>query len=815
MNRVPFCRISVVLTLLVILACNLPFNISIIPGEEGTTPAAPENVEAGGVEQEFNLPAAVPAGSFTALSSAEIGANGGRLEAQGFVLQIPAGAFSADAQLSLSVSSDATPFGDSAASPAYRVDGLPPEISQPLTVRIQVAEQLSGESYIAIGMPAISPDTLSTDYAYIMLPAMQNGDYLESSLAGTPAARLGAGQDKMAAPIPGAGKDAASQGGLFPKTVTAQAAKGYVNFESKNKFFIIRGPQGLAFAANALLEELENLKGQFEGLNLNLTQKMTWPLPGLILPLNSEKAVVYMTLSDGRSVLLFNTSKVVGVSMDEIRPDLVRALFWVIPKVFDREWEKPSHYWFHLAIDFMAAGLVSENPLSYIPPEFKGYEYIPLRGLRWQRNDLTLSVRQGHGMTSLARYFVDYFNPKDVLTIYRNLEAQSNGSPPAPLLKVLLESLPKPASEWWPDFIDRYVSGQVNEVKVTTLLQYVEASFRLSSPGNITQTFPVYNPDLSARLYQISFAQLPADEVPDRVSLQLSLSTSDTPPPNLKMIVYRWRPEGETIKKLKEGTDLSIGGIKEMVTMPGWGLLVAVINSTYDPQHTGDDTTNAELKIEVMGFDQPAEGAQAPTMELPTSPPPAPVKPPEALDFNYVDLRIHVPANMTQTNPAHTVTYEGEIPSIWKEVTGTFKGGEFTASWDEKDSTTHKTGSIRITVDTENLKILSVSFDETEDSKGTTLDGNTQTSTSHETVSLNLSILKVSTEGLHNYLYMNAYPLNMCDLSPSVSFSEEWTNTDPGEWPTGSRKFNSVTCNPVEGSVYSGSVYIELKKTKQ
>ena len=62
---------------------------------------------------------------FTILAEASIGPAGGLLEAEGFALNVPAGAFSAAHDLVLAVNPDSTPMGEQGVSPLYRITGLP------------------------------------------------------------------------------------------------------------------------------------------------------------------------------------------------------------------------------------------------------------------------------------------------------------------------------------------------------------------------------------------------------------------------------------------------------------------------------------------------------------------------------------------------------------------------------------------------------------------------------------------------------------------------------------------------------------------
>jgi hypothetical protein len=74
-----------------------------------------------------------PTDPFELIAEESIGVEGGTLEAEGFELTIPAGAFESTQTLEVFVNDTEIPLSDHAVTAYYRVDGLPEELCSIIT----------------------------------------------------------------------------------------------------------------------------------------------------------------------------------------------------------------------------------------------------------------------------------------------------------------------------------------------------------------------------------------------------------------------------------------------------------------------------------------------------------------------------------------------------------------------------------------------------------------------------------------------------------------------------------------------------------
>lgn len=114
-----------------------------------------------------------------------LGAGGGTLEIEDFMLIVPPGAFGSTVELSLYESKEDHGFGDNAVSRFFRIEGLPEEFADSLVIRIRYQGTLSGETYIAVGMDEevlSDEDELVEETLYNLISASEDSGFLEGKL---------------------------------------------------------------------------------------------------------------------------------------------------------------------------------------------------------------------------------------------------------------------------------------------------------------------------------------------------------------------------------------------------------------------------------------------------------------------------------------------------------------------------------------------------------------------------------------------------------------------------------------------------------
>jgi len=112
------------------------------------------------------------------INNAVIGPDGGKLETNDFLLQVPAGSFSDDVTLNLSISTEMSGFGENSISETFILKGLPSEFAKPLRVGIQYQGTLSDESYIGFGTLNYNMINGDSSVVYYFESAIDSSGYL-------------------------------------------------------------------------------------------------------------------------------------------------------------------------------------------------------------------------------------------------------------------------------------------------------------------------------------------------------------------------------------------------------------------------------------------------------------------------------------------------------------------------------------------------------------------------------------------------------------------------------------------------------------
>ena len=114
------------------------------------------------------------------IATSNIGPSGGELKTEDFSLSVPAGTFQSETTLSLSVSDEDSPFGESTASSIYKVMGIPEEFNNTIRIAVKYSGALSDSTYLALGEPLYES---AIEDIYFLIPAYDSSGYLVSNIA--------------------------------------------------------------------------------------------------------------------------------------------------------------------------------------------------------------------------------------------------------------------------------------------------------------------------------------------------------------------------------------------------------------------------------------------------------------------------------------------------------------------------------------------------------------------------------------------------------------------------------------------------------
>jgi len=460
-------------------------------------------------------PTAPRGDDYDLVASETIGTAGGALEDEDFTLTVPPGAFDRDVELQLSVSIDHRPFGETQATYGYRLDNLPDEISQPLTLSIRYRRDLEGESFIAMGQTELVIDLDMEEILYDFVPAADSAGYLVGRLPAAKAGRPLKARSifhNLTAPR---GTGASSR---YIHGVTDECI-------SRSDHFELRYPRRLSNIRDELLDDLEACVDVCEILFLD---EFEWQTVIDVQPFESaEQKYAVFSRDIPSDHMLLNQSHLTLAELPEVTREAgSEYVMQYLAHLWNYRYDERSH-WLRSAIGLWAQEKLVTTT-GHVPPRFRGCEMAPFDGIRagCGSGDVESALRHGYGLSALIKYLVgeEFFGEEGLLQLHADL------------------------------FAAQAVDG-----------------FHTSVGPSID--FYGCLPDLSARIYGIV---LDDDDVEDEDKLRLAVSSPSVGQEDLMVLVFGY--QNSEIEFLGAGSELILDDLKGL-TEGGWDLLAVVVNS--------------------------------------------------------------------------------------------------------------------------------------------------------------------------------------------------------------------------------------------
>ena len=166
------------------------------------------------------------------------------------------------------------------------------------------------------------------------------------------------------------------------------------------------------------------------------------------------------------------------------------------------------------------------------PTGFAGHESYALRGLPLY-NSRTTAIEHGLGWTPVVKHLAGRYGKKLIGDVYKI--TQTTTRIPA---DALLEKIPAPVYDWWPEFVGKYVTGQYYGVESAVLLLHIAAAdkYTIASASDTLKVFKHETPQVSARMHRITLDYALIDE---DATMELSLSATDVFEGYITLMVYK------------------------------------------------------------------------------------------------------------------------------------------------------------------------------------------------------------------------------------------------------------------------------------
>lgn len=533
-------------------------------------------------------------------ASETIGPAGGILEAEGVSLYIPAGAFSAAAELKLYKNTH-DDFSGNSVTEAVEVGGLPSSWNTSLRLSLACSGALSAESYIAMGAWNYDLTESDTTLMYSLHPASDSSGYLVTSLPPVEAKSL-------TKPV--------AAGTAAEERVRFRGLNNYIMITDIDHFLIYYpedvGPQIIVL--ESILEECYN----------TLTEELDFSYTGKSRKLPLEVTVTDIKSRSGREVhadggfygisgSIFNTnlkgipylsvskSSLATGRLAEIKKQIGQNLTHITLTMYgglNNTLLRPNHRWLAAAVFNWSEELFSQSGSFKVPRLFRGHEIAPFEGLRSGAGaDLRGAENHGRGMSALIKYLADkqIFGLQGPAAVYEKIRT---GIDPAEALITSVNSL---IANWLPDFFHEYVNGNIYNVDPDFFLD----------PDNICRTWDVtgaedtvmvftssdveHYDNLSAKLFMIN-VEYDGFTDTDNLLIDAEGRAADN---GIGVIVFGVKDGSlEFLGKTKNGSaDVELQDLKDYYDKGWQQFLVVVVNSQGLPPYTGDSDIDLLLKI--------------------------------------------------------------------------------------------------------------------------------------------------------------------------------------------------------------------------
>ncbi|MBN1894683.1 hypothetical protein JW906_09315, partial [bacterium] len=400
---------------------------------------------------------ASPGGSTdTPLASQSIGPSGGTLESDGFILTVPQGALDSETALSLyAVSSPSS--GENAVTPVFRIEGLPDDYAKPLRMALRFTGALKNESFIGLGRMGADPVAGDSSMVYEMLAAADSSGFLVGHLA-----------------VPGA--DGIGKGGLRQAGEQAgMEARGFSDMKTDESSprFVIHYPSGIEPRLDRLKGLLDECYWAVTGPIFLKFDDVTWHWPVHVYVADGENSVHMVQYY----LNLFACVNRSWVEDDARSPDLKNAfgcslLIEALKGYVDINREDVR--WLVTAVVTWAEEKFAEPEPFQSPARFRRNEMAPFEGMAAGLLGETYTHAHGYGMSALIKYLYD--DPRYAAWGLRNTFHDMGGAYKKHSIRAILEYMEALVADWWPDFIGKYIGGNIYNVASTVFMDPDNAS---------------------------------------------------------------------------------------------------------------------------------------------------------------------------------------------------------------------------------------------------------------------------------------------------------------------------------------------------
>jgi hypothetical protein len=621
------------------------------------------------------------------IASQKIGPEGGSIGTSDFTLSIPENAFSEIMQLEVTVNTEGQPFEECKASDVYTIAGLPLFFDQALTVTIKQDSNLTGFTFLAVGQPYQFSDSSETFTGYAYYDGQDSSGYFVAEIPASPQNLL-----KMAA-LPKAQDQEQN-----PYQISLATNFSDIRFKP---YVYCKSPASLKSQVEDILEAALNriqtldasLPAENDFIMIDLQPSMSY---GGLQVIEYSRTDHDILDESGKIIRSYSNASLIWMDASllypqDYIPQLGRCLFQYMiqrklaipPLGLVKLFEVPDNrnYWLHSAIATWSEIYFSDQP-KYIPSQFFSSKYAPFHyaGLAFQEQNFYDHVYFGYGMSALIKYLVQ--NHPDGVKMILNFYHQLEQSKPVCHLTALIDQQNKPVNEWWPDFIESYLTGRVFDFIIPNLIEPEPVDWVVDDKDDIEWSHVDDYPDICSDLFRLSFD---FNSLSEKAKLNLSISGAHIASDLYELAVFDYDGNRLNYMGKADVRDLVIGNIKGLCTDQR-DLVIALTKSAYQtPNLDGHEQIDVQARIDSTTWCTPVC----------------------QLDC-YLWSNVHWESKLENGPPPEDIDFYVGVWAEADEATSSWEGMQFSATWDydyELSPEIHYHGNMMIEYDPENNAI--------------------------------------------------------------------------------------------------------------
>ncbi|MBN1292031.1 MAG: hypothetical protein JXB48_09360 [Candidatus Latescibacteria bacterium] len=678
----------------------------------------------------------------TALATHQVDSYGGTLEADEIQVNIPAGAFSQAAVLSITENKNVAPV-DNQVTKQYTISGIPRDFSKDLQIKIKYSGELSETSLMIISWETTNAANDSSYTLYEIVEAEDEDGFLTAAI---PASLNFDMVSKRAVD-------------LSNVIIKVFGVSRYIIIYNGNRFHLIFPAEYLLFAqslSDALDEAYNDILSY--GFQYKLATSKKAELRNIVVgaKIIDEEDLPYMPiapiLQDAKDSvppqIIYRGNALSYIFDSEDRFDIHTAFFRLVQKHYGIT-QYNSFFFNYAAEGWLRKRFSKVQP--YIPAGYTKAPYTILKGIT---PDLSVLGREEYG--EAVSPFFEYLDRrtdmnKNLSVLYQNVH---NGKY---FIDAVTDLIGEDERSWWPDFLAEFLTGNIYELDTSGIIADTNlAGTFTATQSDTTRTFSQdYTSPFQARLYRVSISENLKEEL-DYV--RFSMAADDVDDAYLKVMVFG-KKNGKLVVIGCE-TDLGVSDI-DYHTDDNTFYALAINCAAIMPYY--DSARNVSLTVDAVNKDVPVMG-----------------------DLNTLSFSTSVYGTFLykKTNFEDTIQQYDLAPLAdpWI-VDGTLDGTTFTASTTMSDAS--KTIMVTVAFDETFERITSYSFT------------GTFSSDSGESYTETMSVAGGDIPYTTTYLGWRIYKLNgtdVCNAISSFDYHSESERTVLDTVSRTSRDMQSFTC---------------------